>query len=144
VSTVQGAKSQLLAVHPVLMASDVRSSISFFVELGFAIAFLDDPGNPRYAGLSRDDVEIHIQWNELPVQESGQDRPVYRFLVRDVDALYREFCARAVSVLASAQATPWHAPANTPWGTREFHVRDPGGNGLQFYQSSPPSSSGDA
>jgi catechol 2,3-dioxygenase-like lactoylglutathione lyase family enzyme len=144
VSTVQGPNSQLLAVHPVLMASDVRRSTNFFVELGFATAFLDDPDNPRYAGLRRDDVEIHIQWNELPGRESGQDRPVYRFLVRDVDALYREFSARAVHVLASAQATPWHAPANTPWGTREFHVRDPGGNGLQFYQSPPPPSSGDA
>ncbi|MBK8812465.1 MAG: VOC family protein [Acidobacteria bacterium] len=125
------------------MTSDVQRSISFFVELGFTTAFLDDQDNPRYAGLRRDDVEIHIQWNELPDAGSGQDRPVYRFLVRDVDALYREFSARAERVLAAAQATPWHMPANTPWGTREFHVRDPSGNGLQFYQSpSPPNPSG--
>ena len=26
----------------------------------------------------------------------------------------------------------WAVPANTPWGTREFHVRDPGGNVLLF------------
>jgi hypothetical protein len=25
-------------------------------------------------------------------------------------------------------------PGDTPWGTREFHVLDPDGNGLQFYR----------
>lgn len=137
-SSVQSANSRLLAVHPVLMASDVRRSILFFAELGFTTAFADDPANPSYAVLRRDDVEIHIQWNDSTGAESGRDPPVYRFLVRDVDALYREFSARAPHVLAAAQTTPWHAPANTPWGTREFHVRDPAGNGLQFYQLPPP------
>lgn len=143
-STVEDINAQLVAVHPVLMASDVRRSISFFVELGFTTAFLDDQGKPKYAAVRRDGVEIHIQWNELPDVDGGQDRPVYRFLVRDVDALYREFSARAAGVLATAQATPWHVPADTPWGTREFHVRDPSGNGLQFYQSPPPSKSAGA
>ena len=28
-----------------------------------------------------------------------------------------------------------HTPVrDTPWGTREFHVRDPDGNGLQFFR----------
>ncbi len=128
---------QLQAVHPVLMSSDVQRSISFFVGLGFTSAFLDDPRNPKYARLTRDDVEIHIQWNELPGAASGWDRPVYRFLVHGVDALHREFRDRAPTTLATAQTTPWHAPADTPWGTREFHVRDPDGNGLQFYQRPP-------
>ena len=30
--------------------------------------------------------------------------------------------------------SPWASPGDTPWGTREFHVRDPDGNGLQFYR----------
>ena len=137
-STTTSIDSQLLAVRPVLMAGDVLRTIDFFAQLGFTTAFLDDRDNPRYAGLKRDEVEIHVQWNELPSADSGLDRPVYRFLVRDVDRLYREFRTRAPSALAPAEATPWHAPANTPWGTREFHVRDPSGNGLQFYQLSPP------
>jgi hypothetical protein len=143
-SSLKDTESQLLAVHPVLMASEVLCSMNFFVELGFKTMFVDDQHNPTYVGVARDNVEIHIQWNELPGIGSGQDRPVYRFVVRDVDALYREFSARAKNVLAAAHATPWHAPANTPWGTREFHVRDPSGNGLQFYQSSSPTRSGDA
>lgn len=134
VTTAPGTESQLLAVRPVLMSGDVRQSIDFFARLGFGAAFLDDQDNPKYAGLRRDDVEIHVQWNELPTAENGLDRPVYRFLVRDVDGLYREFKTRAPDALASAEATPWHAPADTPWGTREFHVQDPSRNGLQFYQ----------
>jgi len=141
---VNSANSRLLAVHPVLMTGDVRQSIHFFSQLGFAVAFLDDQGSPRYAGLTRDDVEIHVQWNELSSNESALDRPTYRFLVQDVDALYREFRAQASDLLAAAGTTPWHAPANTPWGTREFHVRDPSGNGLQFYQLSPRPNLGDA
>ncbi len=143
-NTVQDTNSQLLAVHPVLMASDVRRSISFFEDLGFTTSFFDDQDNPRYVGLTRNNVEIHVQWNELSSTDKGLDRPVYRFLVRDVDALYREFSDRANGVLAAAQTTPWCAPADTPWGTREFHVRDPSGNGLQFYQSPAPPRSSDA
>lgn len=137
-STAPNTDSQLLVVRPVLMASDVQRSIDFYARLGFSAAFLDDQDAPRYAVLKRDEVEIHVQWNELPRAESGLDRPVYRFLARDVDGLYREFGTRAPGALAAAEATPWHQPADTPWGTREFHILDPDGNGLQFYQLPPP------
>ena len=143
-NTVQDTNLQLLAVHPVLMASDVRRSISFFEDLGFTTSFLDDQDNPRYVGLTRNNVEIHVQWYELSSTNKALDRPVYRFLARDVDALYREFSDRANGALAAAQTTPWCAPADTPWGTREFHVRDPSGNGLQFCQSPAPPRSSDA
>lgn len=134
----QSANSQFLQVHPVLMSSDVRHACNFFVALGFETVYFDDPVNPKYACLERDNVEIQIQWNAISGAASTQDRPVYRFLVRDVDALYLELSARSQSLLALPDATPWHAPANTPWGTREFHVQDPSGNGLQFYQLQHP------
>lgn len=130
---------QLMAVHPVLMVADVPQTLQFFDRLGFSVAFVDDEAQPRYAGLQRDGVEIHVQRHAAASTAGGQDRPVYRFLVRDVDALYAEFCARAASALATAALTPWHAPADTPWGTREFHVHDTCRNGLQFYQRRPAS-----
>lgn len=128
---------QLLAVHPVLMTADVKQSIEFFRALGFAAAFMDDQENPMYVGLRRDGVELHLQWNDLGQVRENEDRPVYRFVARDVDELHREFSARAPSALAVPGTTPWAAPADTPWGTREFHLRDPSGNGLQFYQPAP-------
>ena len=47
----------------------------------------------------------------------------------------REFHAAAGAAWADRDGSPWGMPADTPWGTREFHLRDPGGNVLQFYQS---------
>ena len=46
-----------------------------------------------------------------------------RFPAHDVDALSEEFAG----VVDRTEVT------DTSWGTREFHVRDPDGNGLQFY-----------
>ncbi len=118
----------LLAVHPVLAARDVVESVRFYASLGFALRYIDDTTRPRYAALTRDAVELHLQWADPGQWVAGLDRPVLRILVDDVDALFASL-ARAPQV-----GTPWGLPGNTPWGTREFHLRDPGGNGLQFYR----------
>lgn len=55
------------------------------------------------------------------------DRPNYRFPLRDPDQLFEELRPQ----LAQVDHTPC---ADTPWGTRELHLRDPDGNGLQFYR----------
>ncbi|MBV8500219.1 MAG: VOC family protein [Paucibacter sp.] len=125
------APARLLAVHPVLAARDVMESVRFFEQLGFALAFIDDAGSPRYAALRRDGAELHLQWADAGQWVPGLDRPVYRFLVDDVDGLHQ---ALAGFISQAHTGSPWARPAETPWGTREFHVRDPAGNGLQFYR----------
>jgi len=121
-------------VHPVLMARDVAASIAFFGKLGFALVFADSPASPHYAAVARDGCELHLQWQDASQWDAPRDRPAYRFLVDDVDALFDEFRASGVAPDASSPASPWAAPGDTPWGTREFHLRDPGGNVLQFYR----------
>jgi len=116
----------LSAVHPVLMSRDVAASIRFYERLGFRLAFLDDPVAPRYAGVRRDAVELHLQWQGNEQWEGTRDRPTYRFLVADVEGFFAEFQQDG----AHFDMTPVR---ETAWGTREFHVRDPDGNGLQFY-----------
>jgi catechol 2,3-dioxygenase-like lactoylglutathione lyase family enzyme len=109
------------------MVRDVAAAIAFYEQLGFALAFRDSPDSPMYAGVRRDDVELHLQWHDAHVWSHPIDRPTYRFVVMEVDALHAEISARPS--LAD------HTPVNdTPWGTREFHLRDPDGNGLQFYR----------
>jgi dihydrofolate reductase len=49
-------------------------------------------------------------------------------VVRDVDAFHR-YCAEQ---LLAPDIT---VVSDTPWGTREFHLRDPDLNGLQFYRN---------
>ena len=127
-------KTSLLGVHPVLGSRDVEASVRFFRDLGFELLFQDAPEAPRYAAVARDGVEIHLQWADSEQWAYPVDRPAYRFLVSDVDALYAEFVKSGRINAETGQGSPWAAPANTPWGTREFHLRDPGLSSLQFYR----------
>lgn len=120
-------RSKLLAVHPVLGSFDVDRSIRFYCALGFELVWHDAASQAAYAVIQRDEVELHLQWNEIAGRDDGEDRPVYRFLVDDVDALHAEWA----TILANGNV---RGPMDTSWGTREFHVRDPDRNGLQFYR----------
>jgi predicted enzyme related to lactoylglutathione lyase len=120
--------SRLESVHPVLMSRDVTRSIRFYEMLGFALAGQDAEDDPKYARVQRDGVELHLQWHDAKEWEYPNDRPTYRFLVHDVDELYKQF--RATSGVSDIRDV-----FDAPWGTREFHVRDPDLNGLQFYRS---------
>src|SRR5262245_49860817 len=104
-------------VEPVLNVRDVAAATRFYAGLGFVEKFRDDPDAPRFAIVSRDGVVLALQWHDF-VGIAG-DRPTYRFPVDDVDALSDEFGA------LSDRTDVW----DTPWGTREFHLRDADGNG---------------
>lgn len=119
------------AVQPVLMVGDVEAAIAFYERLGFSLAFRDTSGAARYAGIRRDSAELHLQWHDSGEWNRGGDRPTYRFVVPEIEALFEEFSA-LVPPLDMTELL------DTPWGTREFHVRDPDGNGLQFYRDAPP------
>ncbi|MHB1861412.1 MAG: bleomycin resistance protein [Gemmatimonadaceae bacterium] len=120
-------KAKLQAVHPVLMVRDVDASIRFYSDLGFELLFTDSPTTPKYAGVRRDGIELHLQWHDAAEWNYPNDRPTYRIVVDDVDRLSDEFM-RAADLDRTAVG-------DTPWGTREFHVRDPDQNGLQFYRA---------
>lgn len=133
--------TDITAVHPVLMARDVSASLAFYARLGFAEAFRDPLETPRYAVVRRGPVELHVQWADPQQWAHAGDRPAYRFPTADVDALHAE--ALAAGALDQQTVGPFAAPKDTPWGTREFHLRDPGENVLQFY-GLPGSASADA
>lgn len=126
--------ARLDAVHPVLMTRDVAASVRFYERLGFVLWFQDAPSAPTYASVRRDDIELHLQWQDGSHWAHQHDRPTYRFLVHDVDGLYAELHGKGALDEPAISRSPWVTPGDTPWGTREFHVRDPDGNGLQFYR----------
>jgi uncharacterized protein YndB with AHSA1/START domain/catechol 2,3-dioxygenase-like lactoylglutathione lyase family enzyme len=116
---------RLEEIQPVLGSRDVAASIAFYVNrLGFALVF-HAAAHPAYAVLRRDDVELHVQWNDA-ANQGGGDRPMYRVLVSGIDALHAEFAAAGVFHAGTALR-------DTPWGTREFAFYDPDRNGLTFY-----------
>lgn len=122
-------------VHPVLAAREVALSVAFYQQLGFRLLFQTGPGEVGYAVLRSGSVELHLQWADSGQWVDGLDRPVYRFLVDDVDALFAQWqSSGALPEPRALHRSPYATPADTPWGTREFHVHDPGGNGLQFYR----------
>jgi uncharacterized glyoxalase superfamily protein PhnB len=124
----------LKAVIPVLQARDASELLRFYQRLGFALVFQDSPINPKYVAMKRDAVELHIQWADKEQWAYPTDRPAYRFVVSDVDAIYQEFLDSGGIGVDSNQGSPWATPKDTPWGTREFHLRDPSQNSLQFYR----------
>ena len=124
---MESVRAKLGAVKPVLMVRDVPASIRFFAALGFEALFTDSATDPKYAGVARDGVELHLQWHDASEWNYLNDRPTYRFAVDDVDRLFEEF--RAVPNLDRTEVRA------TAWGTREFHVRDTDRNGLQFYRN---------
>jgi len=126
--------TRLEAVHPVLMSSNLAVSEAFYSLLGFKLVFQDKPSEPAYMGISRDGVALHLQRHDPAQWACNHDRPTYRLVVQDVDALFREFQEAGVFTFRHQPPSPWASPGNTPWGTREFHVLDPDGNGLQFYR----------
>jgi GNAT superfamily N-acetyltransferase len=124
------ATATIRAVMPVLMCRDVAAAVLFYGRLGFDRLFQDSATEPRYAVVKRDLAQLHLQWVDANQWHAKLDRPNYRLLVADVDLLFKELAAKGA---AGTGDSPWAVPATTPWGTREFHVRDPDGNGLQLF-----------
>jgi hypothetical protein len=100
-------RADLQAVHPVFRARDVVESVQFYESIGFSLAFQDSPTNPKYAGVRRDGVELHIQWADEEQRAHPTDRPIFRFVVGDVDALYGEFVKSGAVHPLSSQGSTW-------------------------------------
>lgn len=115
-------------VQPVLPVRDIAAALAYYTErLGFQFLFGDRGGAPAYAGVGRDEVEIHLQWQSE--RDIGQSAGLgnLRFVVDDPDALFQEYLAAGVIPAGKSIR-------DTEWGTREFAFFDPDGNGLTFYR----------
>ena len=123
-----GLKGYLHQIHPVLPVSDVVVGLDFYVNrLGFKIAFADDSKNPKYAGILRDAIEIHLQWHDIKEWAMERDRPMLRIVTQYIEALYDELGEKEVF-------HPHTLLRETAWGTKEFTFYDPFKNGLTFYR----------
>ncbi|MDF1837100.1 MAG: VOC family protein [Planctomycetota bacterium] len=122
-------QSHFQAVHPVLPSQQVPRAIEFYIErLGFELVFQDSPQAPRYGGLRRGSVELHVQWHD-PAEWHAVERPMLRFRIQGLEDLFGEYSQRNV----------FHDHTElrqTAWGTREFAFYDLDGNGLTFFDAS--------
>lgn len=118
-----------LELHPVLPVRDVSQAVRYYVErLGFRLQFQDAVDDPKYAGVRRDQIELHLQWHD-DASFQFVERLSLRLVISDVPALFAEYTPQGV----------FHdktAVRETLWGTLEFAFYDLDGNGLTFYQDS--------
>ena len=121
-------KGYLHQIHPILPVQNVVEALSFYVnKLGFKIAFADDSKKPTYAGVRRDNIEIHLQWHDVKEWGSSLNTPMLRIVTQNIESLFEEYKTKNVfhndTVLKE-----------TAWGTREFAFYDLDKNGWTFYQ----------
>ena len=119
--------AHLHQIHPILPVQDVVEALKYYVnKLGFSIAFADDAKNPTYAGIRRDDIEIHLQWHDKNEWKSGFNTPMLRIVCQNIDDLYEEYKSKDV----------FHDTTSlleTSWQTKEFAFNDLYKNSLTFY-----------
>jgi uncharacterized glyoxalase superfamily protein PhnB len=115
-------------VIPILDVRDVEKALHFYVErLGFQIEFRYEGDPDNYAGICRDGISLHMQWQDEQQFKAGTAGGLrVRINVDDPDALFEEY--RRNGVLDERVQL-----RNTDWGTREFGFRDLDGNGLIFF-----------
>lgn len=104
--------------NPVYPVADVAASIEWYRRVfGFEPRVVNPPdGVPVYAVLYLDSISIHLlRSDEAP---HGLTNPVEAqfWIDGDVDALFQKVRTMGVEII--------QAPANRPWGHRDFMVSD--------------------
>ena len=114
-------------IAPVFFTLDIPATLAYYREkLGFeCLGTWLEP--PVYAIVARDQRAIHFRCAEPPKanpDKYGEELLDAYVSVEDADALYAEYAARGVEFT--------RALGNTPWGSREFVVKDCDGRLLAF------------
>lgn len=104
----------------VLAVRDLEVSTRYFKDvLGFSQDPIDAAG---WSFLTRDTFRVMLGEcpDEKPASELGNHSYIAYWNIEGVDQFYRELAARGALVTS--------APADKPWGLREFGLRTPDGH----------------
>lgn len=109
----------------VLAVRDLAQSTRFYIDvLGFQRDFGD--GSDGWSFLSRDGFKVMLGEcpDAIPATELGDHSYIVYLITEGLDELHRELVARGGEILS--------APADRPWGMREFGLRTPDGHRIMF------------
>jgi len=112
---------------PTLPSRSLPSTLGFYARLGFTGRLLGV--GSAYAVLTRGDIELHFFSH--PELRAAESHAGCYIRVADVNALYAAFESAA---LPRSGIPRLDAPADKPWGMREFAVVDEDGNLLRIGQ----------
>ena len=105
----------LVKIIPVLESADIARDVAWYKEkTGFEVSFSHDK---MYAGLYREDLEIHLQWHAGTDEDPLTGGAVIRIVVKNIKPLFEEFKQRGTVKAEDLRE-------NTPWGTNEFGFFD--------------------
>jgi catechol 2,3-dioxygenase-like lactoylglutathione lyase family enzyme len=119
-------------IAPQFFTTDIPRTIEYYKQkLGFeCVGTWMDP--PVYAIVARDDHAIHFRCADPPAANPAKYKEEFLdayLFVDDADALYAEFARKGVVFT--------RGPANMPWKSREFVVKDCDGRLLAFGSNLP-------
>ena len=113
--------TKLVKIIPVLESADIARDIAWYKDkTGFERSFSHDK---MYAGLYRDDLEIHLQWHAGTKDDPMNGGAVIRISVENIKTLFEELKQRGT-------VSDKDLRTNTPWGTNEFAFHDLNSNAI--------------
>ena len=113
--------TKLVKIIPVLESADIERDVAWYKEkTGFEVSFKHEK---MYAGLYRDDIEIHLQWHAGTKDDPMNGGAVIRIEVKDIKLIFEELKQRGT-------VTDKDFKVNTPWGTNEFAFHDLNSNAI--------------
>lgn len=136
------ATPQVPGTSPLVAVSDLAASLAFYID---ALGFTHEVGNAHYgyALVRRGPIMIGlINAADEAALKATANNVSAQLWVEDLDALWADI-APNVTDLPEDRV---RAPFTQPYGTREFHLKDPDGFLMLFtqLQISPDTQTGDA
>ncbi len=121
--TTPDLKEQICII-PVLPSDNIPRDLEWYEQnLGFKKVF----GDHMYAGLARENLEIHLQWHADTEDDPLLGGSVIRIFVKGIKAFFDEMLERGAVPKDKLRM-------NTPWGTHEFGLYDPNKNAIFFVE----------
>lgn len=109
---------------------DLQAALNFYEQkLGFTVTYQDDSSS--MAIIQRSEIEIILLNQDDPHTASQTS---FRIQLSDVNALYEEYRAQGIAPFELAEGAGLTTLRVTPWGTKEFAVRDLAGVCITFYE----------
>ena len=107
---------------PILTVNNLEQSRDFYVNvLGFNLSF--EWGNPiTYLGLERGNVSLHLIGKDISRQKPGTGK--ISIITNEVDNYYKSCKQQGAEMVVE--------PADQEYGLRDFGVKDPDGNIINF------------
>jgi hypothetical protein len=121
---MESGKSDFLYAIPVIPSADIARDLKWYEEkTGFLLAFGDD----MYAGIHRENIEIHLQWHGDTEDDPLLGGSVVKIFVKNLKPLFDEFVKRGTLPANKLRL-------NTPWNTNEFGFYDLNKNAIFFVE----------